>query len=119
MGEDLIDIKLCFNEQVYDRQYMMQVLGHLNRLFSVILFQPELPLGQVNILPESETHSLLVDNQTAKTEYPRDKTVYQLFEEQMKRTPDQATVIYGEKQFTYRQLNERANQLARTLRKKG
>ncbi len=43
MGEDLIDIKLCFNEQVYDRQYMMQVLGHLNRLFSVILFQPELP----------------------------------------------------------------------------
>ncbi|WP_421726898.1 amino acid adenylation domain-containing protein [Bacillus velezensis] len=119
MGEDLIDIKLCFNEQVYDRQYMMQVLGHLNRLFSVILFQPELPLGQVNILPESETHSLLVDNQTAKTEYPRDKTVYQLFEEQMKRTPDQAAVIYGEKQFTYRQLNERANQLARTLRKKG
>lgn len=73
----------------------------------------------MNILPESETHSLLVDNQTAKTEYPRDKTVYQLFEEQMKRTPDQAAVIYGEKQFTYRQLNERANQLARTLRKKG
>lgn len=43
MGEDLIDLKLCFNEQVYDRQYMMQVLGHLNRLFSVILFQPDLP----------------------------------------------------------------------------
>ncbi|AVM08497.1 non-ribosomal peptide synthetase [Bacillus velezensis] len=119
MGEDLIDLKLCFNEQVYDRQYMMQVLGHLNRIFSVILFQPDLPLGQVNILPESETHTLLVDNQTAKTEYPRDKTVYQLFEEQMKRTPDQAAVICGEKQFTYRQLNERANQLARTLRKKG
>ncbi|NTU26696.1 amino acid adenylation domain-containing protein [Bacillus tequilensis] len=118
MGEGLIDLKLCFNEQVYDRQYMMQVLGHLNRLFSVILFQPDLPLGQVNILPESETHTLLVDNQTAKTEYPRDKTVYQLFEEQMKRTPDQAAVICGEKQFTYRQLNERANQLARTLRKK-
>nr|WP_269820030.1 AMP-binding protein [Bacillus velezensis] len=70
-------------------------------------------------MPESETHTLLVDIQTAKTEYPRDKTVYQLFEEQMKRTPDQAAVIYGEKQFTYRQLNERANQLARTLRKRG
>ncbi|OBA07768.1 non-ribosomal peptide synthetase, partial [Bacillus subtilis] len=61
----------------------------------------------------------LVDYHHTKTEYPRDKTIYQLFEEQMKRTPDQAAIICGEKQFTYRQLNERANQLARTLRAKG
>ncbi|MEC3841317.1 non-ribosomal peptide synthetase [Bacillus amyloliquefaciens] len=119
MGEDSIDVKLFFNEQVYDRQYMMQVLGHLNRLFSVILFQPDLTLGEVNILSEAETNTFLVDYHHTKTEYPRDKTIYQLFEEQVKRTPDQAAIICGDRQFTYRQLNERANQLARTLRAKG
>ncbi|AWM17129.1 non-ribosomal peptide synthetase [Bacillus inaquosorum] len=119
MEEDSIDVKLFFNEQAYDRQYMMQVIGHLNRLFSIMLFQPDLTLSEVNILSEAETNTFLVDYHHTKTEYPRDKTIYQLFEEQMKRTPDQAAIICGEKQFTYRQLNERANQLARTLRAKG
>ncbi|WP_367387461.1 amino acid adenylation domain-containing protein [Bacillus vallismortis] len=119
MGEDTIEVKLFFNEQAYDREYMIQVIGHLNRLFTNMLFQPDLTLGQVNMLSEKETNTFLVDYHYTKTEYPRDKTIYQLFEEQMKRTPDQAAIICGEKQFTYRQLNERANQLARTLRAKG
>lgn len=119
MREDTIDVKLFFNEQAYDREYMIQVIGHLNGLFSNMLFQPDLTLGQVNMLSEKETNTFLVDYHYTKTEYPRDKTIYQLFEEQMKRTPDQAAIICGEKQFTYRQLNERANQLARTLRAKG
>ncbi|MDR4435229.1 non-ribosomal peptide synthetase [Bacillus tequilensis] len=119
MGEDSINVKLCFNEQAYDREYMIQVIGHLNRLFSIMLFQPDLTLGQVDILSEAETNTFLADYHHTKTEYPRDKTIYQLFEAQVKRTPDQPAIICGEKQFTYRQLNERANQLARTLRAKG
>ncbi|KAF1677374.1 non-ribosomal peptide synthetase [Bacillus sp. SKDU12] len=119
MGENSIDLKLFFNDQTYDREYMMQVIGHLNRLFSIILFQPDLTLGQVNMLSEAETNTFLLDYHYTKTAYPRDKTITQLFEAQVKRTPDQAAVICGEKKFTYRQLNERANQLARTLRAKG
>ncbi|WP_033404784.1 non-ribosomal peptide synthetase, partial [Paenibacillus fonticola] len=52
-------------------------------------------------------------------EYPREKTIHQLFEEQVERTPDKAAVIYEGSQLTYRELNERANQLARTLRVRG
>ncbi|WP_036723851.1 AMP-binding protein, partial [Paenibacillus forsythiae] len=50
---------------------------------------------------------------------PREKTIHQLFEEQAERTPDQAAVVYEGSQLTYRELNERANRLARTLRGKG
>ncbi|WP_307894581.1 non-ribosomal peptide synthetase [Bacillus swezeyi] len=119
MGDDSIHLKLIYNEQAYDRQYMMQVIEHLNRLFSIMLFQPDLTLRQIDILSDTETNQLLVDYNHTVAEYPRNKTIHQLFEEQTERTPDQVAIIYGDKQFTYRQLNERANQLARTLRAKG
>ena len=52
-------------------------------------------------------------------QYPKDKTIQQLFEEQVEKTPDNIAVVFEDKQLTYSQLNERANSLARLLRKKG
>jgi len=57
-------------------------------------------------------------NQT-ESDYPRDKCIHQLFEEQVVRTPEAVAVSFGEKQLTYRELNARANQLARHLRSFG
>ncbi|MED4580173.1 amino acid adenylation domain-containing protein, partial [Bacillus atrophaeus] len=45
--------------------------------------------------------------------------IHQLFEEQAERTPEQVAIVFEDEKLTYRQLNERANQLARTLRAKG
>ena len=52
-------------------------------------------------------------------EYPRDKCIHQLFEEQVERTPEAVAVVWEEQQLTYRELNARANQLAHYLRKQG
>jgi amino acid adenylation domain-containing protein len=57
-------------------------------------------------------------NKTAR-DYPQDKCVHELFEEQVQKTPDAVAVIYEDQVLTYRQLNERANQLAHYLRKQG
>jgi amino acid adenylation domain-containing protein len=54
-----------------------------------------------------------------KAEYPKDKVLQELFEEQVEKTPDHLAVIFKEKNLTYRELNDRSNQLARTLREKG
>ncbi|WP_369546632.1 amino acid adenylation domain-containing protein [Bacillus velezensis] len=115
---DSIHLKLTYNEQAYDRQYMMQVIEHVNRIFSILLFQPDLMIRQLNILSDSETNQLIAYNQTA-AEYPREKTIHQFLEEQTKRTPDQTAVVYEDSRLTYRELNERANQLARTLQSEG
>lgn len=53
-----------------------------------------------------------------KAEYPKDKTINELFEEQVKKTPGNIAVVYDDKQLTYRELNEKSNQLARILREK-
>jgi amino acid adenylation domain-containing protein len=62
-------------------------------------------------------HFLASFNSTARA-YP-DKCVHELFERQVERSPEAAAVVSGQKQFTYRELNARANQLARFLKRFG
>ena len=64
------------------------------------------------------TSTALEWNDTA-TEYPQDRCVHELFEEQVERTPDAVAVVFEEQQLTYRELNRRANQLAHHLRTLG
>ncbi|MFC2140845.1 amino acid adenylation domain-containing protein [Acidobacteriota bacterium] len=54
-----------------------------------------------------------------QSEFPRDKTLHQLFEEQVERTPGKPAAIFKKQTFTYRELNEKANQVAWLLRRKG
>src|SRR5207248_394337 len=68
---------------------------------------------------EAERHQLLIEwNQTA-AEYPRTQCLHELFEQQAAKTPERLAVRCGEQGFSYRTLNEAANQLAHYLRKHG
>jgi aspartate racemase len=55
----------------------------------------------------------------ARTPYPRDATIHSIFEEQARRTPSAVALAFRDEQLTYDQLNRRANQLARHLKKLG
>ena len=77
------------------------------------------PIDCLEILPETERR-LVVDmwNATEK-DYPADKCVHELFEEQVRRTPEATAVVFGEESLTYTELNARANRLAHRLRELG
>lgn len=67
----------------------------------------------------AERHKLLVQwNQTC-ADYPAEKCFHQLFEEQAERTPQAVAALFGEERLTYRQLNRRAGELARSLQVQG
>lgn len=66
-------------------------------------------------LSEREHHQLMVEWNDTATDYPRELCVHQLFEEQVKRTPDAIALVFGEEHLSYGELNRRANQLARQL----
>ena len=72
-----------------------------------------------SILTLHEEHQLLVEWNDTKAEYPEDKTIHQLFEEQAARTPDNIAVVYEDQELTYQQLNEKSNQLAHYLKTLG
>ena len=80
---------------------------------------PQTPLREVQVLPASELNTLLVDFNATETAYPETLTVQALFEAHARHIPHAVAVQAGELQLTYRELNERANQLAFHLRERG
>ena len=63
-------------------------------------------------MSETDRHRILVEWNQTQRDYPKDKCVHQLFEEQVVRSPDAVAVVFEETSLTYRELNARANQLA-------
>jgi non-ribosomal peptide synthetase component F len=76
---------------------------------------PEQQLRGEESVTEAQLHKLLVEWNNTTREYPQDKCIHQLFEEQVQRMPDAVAVVFEGKQLTYLELNVRANQLARYL----
>ncbi len=66
---------------------------------------------------EEEQYLFAVNN--TKAEYPRDKTIHQLFEEQVSKRPNNVAIVCENEQLTYHELNVKANQLARIFIEKG
>jgi amino acid adenylation domain-containing protein len=68
---------------------------------------------------KAEMRQLLVEWNDTQAEFPSDKCVHELFEEQVERTPEAAAVVHEERGLNYGELNARANQLAHYLRELG
>ncbi|WP_213942321.1 AMP-binding protein, partial [Pseudomonas sp. dw_612] len=91
----------------------------LASLVEALEFAPEASLFDLAILPVAEREQLLVGFNATEALYPLDQTVHGLFEAQVERTPDAVAVVYGEQRLSYREVNNRANQLAHHLRGQG
>lgn len=76
-------------------------------------------MQQQPLINEKERKRLLYEFNDTKKEYPKDKLLQELFEEQVEKTPSSDAIIFKDKRFKYRELNVRSNQLARTLRERG
>ncbi len=114
-----IQLALSYNEHLYDSEFMTRVVGHLNRLLSVGLHELELDIVRADMLSEDEKFKLLQSFNDTEKDYPRDRTIHQLVEEQAKRVPEATAVFFEGQRLSYAELNERANRLARTLRSVG
>jgi len=91
----------------------------LHNLLRNIMVDSEQHLIKSSQLTEAERHRLLVAWNDTERDYPKDKCIHQLFEEQVERTPEAIAVVFEEQRLTYRQLNAKANQLAHHLQKLG
>ncbi|QHZ48659.1 non-ribosomal peptide synthetase [Bacillus sp. NSP9.1] len=111
-------IKVKYNSAVYEKSFIEQAAEHLTRLARAAVSSPGTEVGRAELLSEREQKALLAINHTA-ADYPREKTIPELFEEQAELAPEKTAIVAGNSSLTYRKLNERANQLARRLKAKG
>lgn len=84
-------------------------------IINQILENSEIKLKDIEIVTPDEKNKILYTFNDTKADYPKDKTIAQLFEEQVEKTPDNIALVFGNEQLTYRELNERANSLANYL----
>ncbi|MGN4561912.1 amino acid adenylation domain-containing protein [Bacillus cereus group sp. MYBK5-2] len=119
LENDLVNLDLFYNKNLYDKDFIDNMLKHFINIFSNVLEKPEIQLNKLELVSDTEKEQILVTFNDVTADYPREKTIHQLFEEQVERTPDHLAVVFEDQQLTYRELNERANQLARTLRAEG
>ena len=80
-----------------------------------VLDNEEILTSELEIVTEEEREKILNDFNNTKVDYPRNKTIVDLFEEQVEKTPENVAVVFENKKITYRELNEKANSLARYL----
>jgi amino acid adenylation domain-containing protein len=108
-----------YNTDLFDRSTIERMASHFENLLSAIVANPHQTVSELPLLSESERQQLLFDWNDTQTNYPQDKCIHQLFEEQAAKTPDAVAVGFEAQELTYRQLNERANQLAHHLQTLG
>jgi len=108
-----------YNRDLFDAATIAQMIQHFVTLLEAIVNTPQQPVALIPLLTQSERHQLLVDWNDTFVDYPQDKCIHQLFEEQVARTPDAVAVVFENQQLTYHQLNSRANQLAHYLQSLG
>ncbi|NCQ81115.1 MAG: amino acid adenylation domain-containing protein, partial [Microcystis aeruginosa W13-15] len=93
--------------------------GHFLTLLEGIIANPNERVSQLPLLTKSEQQQLLIGWNNTQVDYPADKCIHQLFEEQVERTPNDVAVVFEEQQLTYNELNCQANQLAHYLQSLG
>jgi tyrocidine synthetase-3 len=114
-GEE-IHLLLGYNSDIYAPKAMEALTRHLRHLVSAIIREPQKPLRELDYLAEEEKQELLSSFNNTSADYPRDRTVVELFAEQAEKTPENTAMVFEGMEITYRELHEKSNQLANYLK---
>lgn len=114
-----LKVSIRYNPALYSEYAIAQFYKHFNNILKQVLRNPQIKLSEINILSDDEIQQISVEFNNTKSDYPTDKTINQLFEEQAKRNPEKLAAVFEDKQITYKELNIRADKLAITLNQNG
>jgi len=108
-----------YNTDLFDAPTIARLADHFRTLLEGVVADPDQPISALPLLTDAERRQLLVDWNNTRTDYPHDTCIHELFAAQAARTPDAIAVVYEDDQLTYAELDQRANQLAHYLRRRG
>ena len=112
-----LEIEYC--SDLFREETIVRMAAHYKQLVEAVLADRAQPIGALSYLSDAEQVELLETFNHTEVAYPRDKTVVDLFSEQVNKTPDHIAVVFEEEQLTYRELDKKSNQLAHYLLAQG
>jgi tyrocidine synthetase-3 len=120
VGEKLI-FTFEYSTRLFTAETIRRFIGYFNKIVNSIIETPTVKLADIEIISEEEKQQILVDFNNTRREYPKDRPIHEIFEEQVEQTPHRIALISrGQRsQLSYKELNEKSLQLARVLKEKG
>lgn len=118
-GSNGLTCSFEYNTDLFDTSTIIRMADRFHMLLDGIIANPGNLISELPLLTDSERHQLLAEAGNARADFRSDQSLHSLFEAQVERTPDAIAAVYNEKALTYRNLNDRANQLANYLQKYG
>ncbi|MEV4886445.1 amino acid adenylation domain-containing protein [Chitinophaga ginsengisegetis] len=118
-SEDGVEGKMLYNSEYFDQASVELMMQRFSRLLGSLLLQPSRQLWEIDILDDVEKKGLLDSLDYTNSHYPEDKTILDLFDEQVTKWPGNTAVQYEGVAITYAQLDEQAGQVAAQLTARG
>ena len=115
-GRDGLTANIVYNTNLFLKTGIERMGTHLVELMESILNDSSQNLNELNIVSEEEQHRILYEFNDTITKYADNKTIINLFEEQVEKTPLNIAVVFGKTELTYQELNQQANKVAHFLR---
>ncbi|WP_152548141.1 non-ribosomal peptide synthetase, partial [Photobacterium galatheae] len=109
-------VKLSYGLDWLDDAQAQRLLQQVQAILLAVARDPHQHHDAITLLSMEEKHTLLTTFNQTEAPYPQDRSLAALFEAQVARTPDNIALVFEGQSLTYRELNSRANQLARQIR---
>ncbi|MCP3738293.1 amino acid adenylation domain-containing protein [Rossellomorea sp. BNER] len=118
--QNQIECQMEYSTTLFRQETIQRMTEHFVKIVQEMVNHTNKRIDEVEMLSENERHRLLVEwNDTSNVTYRKKKTIHELFEEQVVKTPNKIAVVYKEETITYQELNIQANRLAHLLRQRG
>ncbi|MCK4258700.1 MAG: non-ribosomal peptide synthase/polyketide synthase, partial [Halanaerobiales bacterium] len=116
---DETEFQVEYSTKLFKKETITRLTKHFKRILQALVSNPEVKISEIEMSTDEERKKLLVDFNDTAEKFTFDKSIHQLFEEQVERSADQVAVVFEDDQLTYRELNEKTNKLAHYLRMNG
>ncbi|RBL88158.1 non-ribosomal peptide synthetase [Chitinophaga flava] len=114
--QDKLIVDFKYNSSLLNTAYVEMISRHFNQVVRELIARPEVVLSDICWLNDAERVQLLTRFNDTARHYPADRTIVDIFERQVGKTPDSTAVVFNEEVLTYRELHERSDRLAWYLR---
>jgi amino acid adenylation domain-containing protein len=118
-AEEKLFFTFEYNLGLFKRKTIEKFRDYFLGILAAVTENPGEKISQIRIISQEEKNQILHEFNNTKAVYAKDKTIYQVFAEQVEKKPDNSAVIFKDNRLSYREFNNKINQLAGVLREKG
>ncbi|MFS1512188.1 amino acid adenylation domain-containing protein [Chengkuizengella sp. SCS-71B] len=117
--DKLFEIEFSYDTSKFSKQMIQRMGGHFTNILKQIIHHPELKISELELVTEVEKEQIFNSFNPLIAKNETMNLVHLMFEKQVEQSPKQIAVVFDGEQYTYKEINEKANQLAKYLRGKG